>query len=300
MTAPCKAPLCSQKIRVKEDKEEEEEKNKRRRDDGKCALHRDTLAKRSLPRKRMGSKKRPRAEEGGEGKDDDEEEDILALRAYREEQEERWKERESVFEAQMRKKEKELEEVKRELMKYAPTPLWKVVTDKKYKDIFETHILSKLEELSFRVFREVNTESRDACRRSGRKLRETFELATYSGNPPVAKKTTIKLEGKEAQRYFCSEAARTGNLALVRWLREVKKFDWNVWTINIAAENGHLHIVTYCMEQKCPRDKFACAYAAQSGHLDILKYLHENGAPWIFVLALSLAKTTTSSVCSTR
>ena len=176
MTAPCKAPLCSQKIRVKEDKDQEEEKNKRRRDDGKCALHRDTLAKRSLPRKRMGSKKRPRAEEGGEGKDDDEEEDILALRAYREEQEERWKERESVFEAQMRKKEKELEEVKRELMKYAPTPLWKVVTDKKYKDIFETHILSKLEELSFRVFREVNTESRDACRRSGRKLQETFEL----------------------------------------------------------------------------------------------------------------------------
>jgi len=280
VTAPCKAPLCSQKIRVKEDKEEEEEKNKRRRDDGKCALHRDTLAKRSLPRKRMGSKKRPRAEEGGEGeKDDDEEEDILALRAYREEQEERWKERESVFEAQMRKKEKELEEVKRELMKYAPTPLWKVVTDKKYKDIFETHILSKLEELSFRVFREVNTESRDACRRSGRKLREAFGLATYSGNPPVAKKTTIKLEGKEGQRYFCSEAARMGNLALVRWLREVKKFDWNQRTISSAAYNGHLHIVKYCMEQKCPLG-IACAHAAKSGHLDILKYLHENGAPW--------------------
>ena len=280
MTAPCKAPLCSQKIRVKEDKDQEEEKNKRRRDDGKCALHRDTLAKRSLPRKRMGSKKRPRAEEGGEGKDDDEEEDILALRAYREEQEERWKERESVFEAQMRKKEKELEEVKRELMKYAPTPLWKVVTDKKYKDIFETHILSKLEELSFRVFREVNTESRDACRRSGRKLQETFIAETLSGNPPVAKKETRKLGGKGAQYYFCSEAAVTGNLALVRWLRDVKKFDWNVWTINRAAQYGHLHIVTYCTEQKCPRNELACAYAAQSGHLDTLKYLHENGAPW--------------------
>ena len=218
----------------------------------------------------MGSKKRGRAEEGGEEeKDDDEEEDILALRAYREEQEERWKERESVFEAQMRKKEKELEEVKRELMKYAPTPLWKVVTDKKYKDIFETHILKKLDELSFRVFREVNTESRDACRRSGRKLQEAFEFATYSGNPPVAKKTTIKLEGKEAQHHFCSEAARTGNLALVRWLREVKKFDWSQRTISPAAHNGHLHIVKYCMEQKCPRTKLACVCAAKSGHLDI-------------------------------
>ena len=178
----------------------------------------------------------------------------------------------------MRELKRKCEEL--EGLKIEPFPLWKVVTDKQYKDIFETHILSKLDELSFRVFREVNTESRDACRRSGRKLRETFELTTYSGNPPVTEKETIKLEGKEAQRYFCSQAALTGNLALVRWLREVKKFDWNERTINRAATNGHLHIVKYCMEQKCPRSELACASAAGSGHLDILKYLHENGAPW--------------------
>ena len=186
------------------------------------------------------------------------------------------------MEEELREKEEELREVKEELRNLSPTPLWKVVTDKQYKDIFETHILSKLEELSFRVFREVNTESRDACRRSGRKLRETFGLTTYSGNPPVAKKTTRKLGGKEAQYFFCNRAACMGNLALVRWLREVKKFDWNEWTINRAAENGHLHIVTYCMEQKCPRGSLTCAYAAAYGHLDILKYLHENGAPWDF------------------
>jgi hypothetical protein len=111
-------------------------------------------------------------------------------------------------------------------------------------------------------------------------LLEAFEFATYSGNPPVVKEETRKLEGKEAQRYFCSEAARTGNLVLVRWLREMKKFDWNDWTISAAAENGHLHIVTYCTEQKCPCNELGCAYAAQYGHLDTLKYLHENGAPW--------------------
>ena len=281
MTAPCKAPLCSQKIRVKEDKEEEEEKNKRRRDDGKCALHRDTLAKRSFPRKRMGSKKRPRAEEGGEGKDDDEEEDILALRARVKEQEERLKERESVFEAQMRKKEKELEEVKRELMKYAPTPLWKVVTDKKYKDIFETHILSKLEELSFRVFREVNTESRDACRRvKDIELAETFITYTAQGNPPVEKVHEYEIKGRYGQPHFCHEAAETGNLELLRWFREEKNFDWNEWTINGAAGGGFLHIVKYCMKQNAPLRSAACACAAESGHLDVLKYLHENGAPW--------------------
>ena len=221
----------------------------------------------------MGGNKRGREEE----KDDDEEEDSLAVR----EQEERRKERESVLEALMRKKEEELKELREELRNLSPpTPLWKIVTDKQYKDIFETHILKKLNELSFRVFREVNTESRDACRRSGRKLQEAFEFATYSGNPPVAKKTTIKLEGKQAQYHFCSEAALTGNLALVRWLREVKKFDWSQRTIGSAAHNGHLHIVKYCTEQKCPRTKLACASAAESVHLDILNYLHENGAPW--------------------
>ena len=200
------------------------------------------------------------------------------------------------IEAQMRKKEEALKQVVEELAKYAPTPLWKVVTDKQYKDIFETHILSKLDDLSFRVFREVNTESRDACGRSGRKFLKTFEVTNFSGNPLVTKERTVKLKGKQAQRHFCSEAADTGNLALVRWLREVKKFDWSQRTISSAAHNGHLHIVKYCMEQKCPRTKLACASAAESGHLDILKYLHENGAPCNRGLALSLAKTTTSSV----
>ena len=178
----------------------------------------------------------------------------------------------------MRELKRKCEEL--EGLKIEPFPRWKVVTDKQYKDIFETHILSKLEELDFRVFREVNTESRDACGRSGRKLLETVEFNTWSGNPPVREKEIRKIEGKVAQRYFCSEAAVTGNLALVRWLREVKKFDWSQWTIIAAAHNGHLHIVKYCTEQKCPRTKLACASAAESGHLDILKYLHENGAPW--------------------
>ena len=108
-------------------------------------------------------------------------------------------------------------------LKIEPFPLWKMVTEIQYKDIFETHILWKLDDLSFRVFREVNTESRDACRRSGRKLRETFEVFVWSGNPPVKEKETIKLEGKQAQYHFCGQAARTGNLALVRWVTRSEK-----------------------------------------------------------------------------
>jgi hypothetical protein len=162
-----------------------------------------------------------------------------------------------------------------------PAPLlWKVLTDVQYRDIFETHILTKLNELSFRVFREVNTESRDAIRRSKRKLEETFKVYLWSRNPPEATAETRKIEGKEAQYHFCSEAARSGNLALLRWLREEKKYDWNDRTITAAAYSGNLHIVKYCMEHKCPIKNLACANAAHNGHLDILKYLRENGAPW--------------------
>jgi len=61
-------------------------------------------------------------------------------------------ERVKEMEEELREKEEELREVKEELRNLSPTPLWNVVTDKKCKDIFETHILSKLDELSFRVF----------------------------------------------------------------------------------------------------------------------------------------------------
>ena len=185
------------------------------------------------------------------------------------------------IEAQMRKKEEALKQVVEELAKYEPTPLWKIVTDKQYKDIFETHILSKLDDLSFRVFREVNTESRDACRRvKDIELAETFITYTAQGNPPVEKVHEYEIKGRYGQPHFCHEAAETGNLELLRWFREEKNFDWNEWTINGAAGGGFLHIVKYCMKQNAPLRSAACACAAESGHLDVLKYLHENGAPW--------------------
>lgn len=95
------------------------------------------------------------------------------------------KERASVLEARLREKdealrtrEEELKEVKNELVKYAPTPLWKVLTYVQYRDIFEKHILWRLDELSFRVFRGVNTESRDAIRRAKRKVSNEFATCT--------------------------------------------------------------------------------------------------------------------------
>ena len=78
------------------------------------------------------------------------------------------------------------------------------------RDIFEKHMLDELDELSFRVFREVNTESRDAIRRSKRKLLETFEVNICVGDVETVE--TEKLEGKQMQYHFCSKAADSGNL----------------------------------------------------------------------------------------
>ena len=181
------------------------------------------------------------------------------------------------LEEQMEEKEEELKELKR---KVTPLPLWKILTDVQYRDIFETCIVPKLLELEFRVFREVNRQSRDAIRRSGRELKDTFKVKLWDEDTRAYEEVKTKIEGEDGQYYFCYKAVATGNLALLRWLREEKMFEWDETTINKAAKIGHIHIVKYCMKQNCPVASLTCAFAAQYGHLDVLKYLHENGAPW--------------------
>ena len=181
------------------------------------------------------------------------------------------------LEERMVEKEDELKELKR---KVTPLPLWKILTDVQYRDIFETCIVPELSELEFRVFREVNRESRDAIRRSGRESKDTFIVKVWDEDAGTYKEETTKIEGEDGQCHFCYEAAATGNLALLRWLREEKMFEWGDSAINKAAEIGHLHIVKYCMRHDSPINVLVCALAAENGHLDVLKYLDENGVPW--------------------
>ena len=49
----------------------------------------------------------------------------------------------------------------------------------------------------------------------------------------------------------------------------------------MAADQGNLEMVKYCVANKCPINEFACANAAKNGHLECLKYLREEvKAPW--------------------
>ena len=220
---------------------------------------------------------RARAQEDRFRKQDGELQNLKRALRQREISQQRLGKRVADLEEQMEEKEEELNELKR---KVTPLPLWKILTDVQYRDIFEICIVPKLSELEFRVFREVNRESRDAIRRSGRKLKDTFIVKLWVGDAGTYEEETTKIECKHGQYYLSAQAVATGNLALLRWLREEKMFEWDEGTINIAAEIGHLHIVKYCMKQNCPFNELVCELAAGNGHLDILKYLHENAAPW--------------------
>ena len=49
----------------------------------------------------------------------------------------------------------------------------------------------------------------------------------------------------------------------------------------MAAHQGNLEMVKYCVANKCPMYEFACARAAENGHLECLKHLREEGkVPW--------------------
>ena len=75
------------------------------------------------------------------------------------------------------------------------------------------------------------------------------------------------------ETYFCSGVAQTNKLELLKWAREEKKCKWDRRTINMAAQQGNLEMLKYCVANKCPINVFACACAAENGHLEVPQIL---------------------------
>ena len=157
-----------------------------------------------------------------------------------------------------------------------------------WREIFETHILPKLESWNdIKFLKMAFKDARDAVERSKIKVEEKFRIKEFTSisqmeyawdNYRWGKNVYMVYEG--TQEWFCREVASMNKLEYLAWAREVKNFDWNSNTIACAAGQGNLAMVKYCVENGCPMDEGACEWAAHEGHLDVLKYLHENDCPW--------------------
>ena len=136
----------------------------------------------------------------------------------------------------------------------------------------------------------VNSETRKLIKRSSRtddlkkrfKVREMSSISTLGVSVGAL---SVGYVGRRLKRwdetYFCLEVAATNKLELLKWAREEKKCEWDHRTINMAAHQGNLEMVKYCVANECPIDEGRVCNAALEGHLECLKYLREEvKAPW--------------------
>ena len=62
--------------------------------------------------------------------------------------------------------------------------LWQIVTD--HPDIFNTHVVTKLNGNDVKFFYDVNTESRAAIKRSGVQLRNAFKIGDFDTKSTIS------------------------------------------------------------------------------------------------------------------
>ena len=196
--------------------------------------------------------------------------------------------------AAKRKKKKETEkaiaeaEANLERLKLGPTRLWTgLVTH--HRDIFVSHVLPKLTRTDRVLFSKANIEHFDLLKYAGvdvSKLRWSIHECTSISTLEWAW-NNFEWGGKlddgrvKDQAWFCAEVALTNKLELLKWVREVKKCEWDERTINFASYVGNLEMLKYCFANGCPYDETtACRVAAGKGHIDCLRFLFAKVKPW--------------------
>jgi hypothetical protein len=156
----------------------------------------------------------------------------------------------------------------------------------KCDDICFTHILPRLNRTDLKFLYGVNKETRKLIKRStrARGLKKRFkvkEMSSISTLEFAWEHKSLWPSWLTNEMYFSEKVAQTNKLELLKWAREEKKCKWDEETINVAAEQGNLEMVKYCVANECPINEYACAKAAGNGHLEVLKYLREEAkAPW--------------------
>ena len=191
--------------------------------------------------------------------------------------------------AQKRKKRKEKEKLALEMerLKLGPTAIWTGLV-LHHKDIFVSHVLSKLNTTDRYFFASVNRESQDVLKYAGVKVSglsaSVYECSSIStlewawNHMDWGEKDT---QGSVMdQAWFCWQVAGTNKLELLKWAREVKQCEWDEWTITVAADVGNLEMLKYCFSNGCPCDEEAsCKQAAIGGNLDCVRFLFAKVEP---------------------
>ena len=90
--------------------------------------------------------------------------------------------------------------------------LWRLVTD--HPDIFDTHIVTKLNDNEIKIFYDVNSESRMAMKRSGVQLPNAFKIGDFDTKSTISWALEKCSEKKER---FCVQMARNGSLELLKF-----------------------------------------------------------------------------------
>ena len=123
-------------------------------------------------------------------------------------------------------------------------------------DVSFKHILPRLNSNDVKFLYEVNSETRKLIKRSSRAgdLKKEFKVEEMSSisTLEVAWENQIgcgRVTG--AKQISALEVAETNKLELLKWIREEKKCEWDVGTINVAAEQGNLEMVKYCVANEC-------------------------------------------------
>ena len=167
-----------------------------------------------------------------------------------------------------------------ERLKLGPMELWTGLVVHR-KDVFVSHVISKLNTTDRFFFSRVNRESLDVLAYAGVDVSElkwavhecsSISTLEWAWNQ-IRWGKKFKSGRVRDQVWFCEQVAATNKLEFLKWAREVKHCEWDAKTINKAARKGNLEMLKYCFSNGCPCDEEESFQAAYGGHLDCLRFL---------------------------
>ncbi len=78
--------------------------------------------------------------------------------------------------------------------------------------------------------------------------------------------------------YFCNIAALNGHLHIIKYLKEIG-YELDEYVCSFAAFNGHLNIIKWARENKCKWNDETYFNAKTNGHINIIDWLKDNNCP---------------------